>query len=115
MTNIASHQIPQGSHTFNLGLTFSIPGYVGALYHDSGVPDTWEVILVNPEGVKTVVTSGITFTDPDSPVIFFPIASGILDKAGTYNFQVVKTTTGSRVKSLVSQFEVEESEPSLSY
>lgn len=112
-TNLLTSKVPQGSHTFNLGLTFVIPGYASPLYHDVGIPDTWEIRLVNPEGILLVKTSGITFPDPAVPVAFFPIASGDLDKAGVYYFQVTKTTAGANVKSEVSFFTVEESVPSL--
>jgi hypothetical protein len=115
MANIASDKVPQGSHTFNLGLTFVIQGYTDALYHDSGVPDTWAVRLVNPEGEVLVKTSGITFPDPDTPRIFFPIATGDLDKAGTYYYQVIKTTAGANIKSDVGTFTVETSVPSLAF
>lgn len=114
-TNIASDKVAQGSDTFNLGLTFVIPGYTDALYHDTAVPDTWEVILINPEGVRTVKTAGITFPDPAVARIFFPIATGDLDKAGTYYYQVTKTTAGARVKSEVGSFTVETSVPSLAF
>lgn len=113
MANIISNTIPQGSHTFNLGLPFVITGYVGALYHDVAVPDTWEVRFVNPEGILSVKTSGISFPDPASPLILFPIISGDLDKVGTYYYQVTKTTAGAKIKSEVAEFKVEESVPSL--
>jgi hypothetical protein len=115
MPNIATSIIPQGSHTFNLGLTFVIPGYADVLYHDSGVPDTWEVRVVTPEGVLLVKTSGITFPTPEAPQIFFPITTGDLDRAGTYYYQVTKTTGGAKIKSEVSMFTVEESVPSLAF
>lgn len=114
-TNIASTTVSQGSHTFNLGLPFVIPGYVGALYHDAAIPDTWEVIVINPEGIRLVKTSSISFPVPEKAEIFFPIAAGDLDKAGTYYYQVTKTTAGARVKSEVGNFTVETSVPSLTY
>lgn len=115
VTSIASNTITQGSHTFNLGLAFVIPGYIGAVYHDSLIPDTWEVRLVNPEGILLVKTSGITFADPAVPIIFFPIVSGDLDKAGTYTYQIIKTTAGAKIKSEVATFKVEESAPSIAF
>lgn len=114
-TNIASDKVAQGSHTFNLGLPFVISGYSDAVYHDTGVPDTWEVILINPEGVRLVKTSGILFPNPALPIIFFPITTGDLDKAGTYYYQVTKTTAGARIKSEVATFTVETSVPSLTF
>lgn len=111
--NVASDTVPQGSFGFNLGLTFQIPGFVGTNYHD--VSDTWEVRIVNPEGILLVKTSGITFPDPTLPQIFIPITTGDLDKAGVYTFQVAKTTAGSRMKSEVGVFTVEESAPSITY
>lgn len=115
VTSIASNIVTQGSHTFNLGLAFVIPGYTGAVYHDVAIPDTWEVRLVNPEGILLVKTSSITFPDPAVARIFFPIASGDLDKAGTYTYQVTKTTAGAKIKSEVGTFIVEESAPSIAY
>jgi hypothetical protein len=113
MANIISSKIRQGSHTFNLGLPFVITGYVGALYHDVAIPDTWEVRIVTPEGVLLTKTSGISFPDPAAAVILFPIVSGDLDKEGIYTYQVTKTTAGAKIKSEVETFEVEESVPSL--
>jgi hypothetical protein len=115
MANIASNTIYQGSHTFNLGLPFVIQGYSEAEYHNPATPDTWEVRIVTPEGVMLVKTSGITFPVPTSPVIFFPIVSGDLDKAGDYTYQVTKTTAGAKIKSEVATFVVEESVPSLAF
>jgi hypothetical protein len=112
-TNLTTDTVHQGSHTFNLGLTFVIPGWTAEVYHDSGIPDTWEVRIVNPEGIMTIKTTGISFPDPAVARIFFPITAGDLDKAGTYTYQVTKTTTGARVKSEVGTFKVEESVPSL--
>ncbi len=115
MANIASTNVAQGSHTFNLGLPFVIPGYIDALYHNSTIPDTWEVILINPEGTRTVKTTGILFPDGAVPVIFFPVVTGNLDKAGTYYYQITKTTAGAKIKSEVSSFTVEASVPSLTF
>lgn len=105
----------QGSYAFNLGLAFSIPGYTTSLYHDVAIPDTWEVRIVNPNGVELVKTSSLTFPDPTVPKIFVPILSGELDKDGKYYFQVTKTTSGAKIKSLVGNFTVEGSIASLSY
>lgn len=105
---VATKKIPQGSHTFNLGLEFSIPGFVGSEYHESG--DTWAVRITNPEGVTTAITS-ITFLDATEPIAYFNVTANLLDKEGTYYYQVIKTTSGANLKSTVSSFEVEGSVP----
>lgn len=114
-TNLATNTIPQGSFTFNLGLAFELPGFVGSVVHDVAIPDTWEARIVNPEGVLTVKTTGITFVTPTLAVAYVPIVSGDLDKAGIHSYQIVKTTAGARVKSKTAQFTVLPSEPSVTY
>ena len=114
-TNLATKVISQGSYNFNLGLEFELSGFIGTVIHDVAIPDTWEARIVNPEGIMLVVTTGITFLVPEKPIAYIPITSGILDKAGTYTYQIIKTTTSSRVKSKTHQFIVEPSEPSLTY
>jgi hypothetical protein len=113
MVDIISDKVPQGSYAFNLGVGFIIRGYNDALYHDSGVPDTWEVKIVNPEGTVLTKTSGLVFPNPAVPLILFPVVSGDFDREGNYSYQVTKTTGGLRLKSEVGIFTVEASAPPL--
>lgn len=113
MVNIVATTIPQGSYNFNFGVPFVIPGYSDSIYHDSGIPDTWEVRIVSPEGNVLVKNTSISFPNPNAAMIFFPIISGDLDKAGRYSYQVMKTTSGVMLKSDVGTFNVEASAPPL--
>jgi hypothetical protein len=107
-----SGEVKQFGYGFNLLLPFTdLRSDKTNPINDSVTPDTWEVVIVKPNGDALDKTTSLTFPDNTKPEIAVPIDALDLDQRGTYWYQVTKTTGTIKERFNVGSFIVSASLP----
>lgn len=109
---IVSDNITQFSYGFLLVLPFEDARLDKSTPVSDG-DETWEVVVVKPDGTGFTrdTGDGVAFPDDDNAKIGVPISALDLDQKGEYSYQVIRTTDGGRIRAAVGTFTTEASLP----
>jgi hypothetical protein len=109
---IRAESIQQFSFGYKLLIPFTDLRHNSAVAPVNSVGETFEVVVIKPDGSSLTKTASLEFPDDAVAEIAFPVEALNFDIGGTYYYQVIRTTGGAEVRSPVGNFEVIESLPS---